>query len=151
MEKNERKPIFTVAELGCNWMGNPEILERMVTQCKWAGVNAVKFQALSDELIARHPEWDWYKHASVTPENIHMIHGICRKLNVKWFCTPSYPQAIDFLDPYVVMWKIHHAGRFNKTIIDKCLDTQKPIYLSTDRPIPEYIMDSKYSSINQIY
>src|SRR3989337_4419891 len=102
---------FVVAELGCNWKGNPDILRRMVTKCRWAGVNAVKFQALSDQLIDRHPEWDWYRHSSVQPDNIQMIDNTCKEVGISWFCTPSYPQSVDFLDPYVSIWKIHHAGR----------------------------------------
>jgi len=78
---------FLTAELGANWRGDFEILDRMVNRCKKAGVDAVKFQALSDDLINRHPEWDWYSNASIQPTNIQQVSDVCTHYGIEWFCT----------------------------------------------------------------
>lgn len=140
--------VFTVAEIGANWHGDFTILERMVERCKKAGVNAVKFQALSDTLINRHIEWDWYNHASITPDNVDSVDKICRQKGMEWFCTPCYAQAIDFLDPYVKRWKIRSADNTKTDIIQKCIDTGKEVILSTARPIGWL---DKFTDVKQIY
>lgn len=131
-ERNNK--IFVAAEIGANWRGNIGVLDRMVSRAKLAGCNAVKFQALSEELLDRHPEWDWYHHASVTEDNIGAIDKVCKKHNIEWFCTPTYPDAIDFLNPYVKRWKIRHADNKDLGIIQACLMTHKEIIVSVDRP-----------------
>jgi len=129
---------FLTAELGTNWKGDFEILDRMVNRCKKAGVNAVKFQALSDDLINRHPEWDWYGNSSIQPGTHY---------GIEWFCTPCYPQAVDFLDVYVKRWKIRSADNTRMDIINKCINTRRPIILSTARKIESYNDDM----IKQVY
>jgi len=125
---------FIAAELGANWGGNVVILDRMIRRAKLAGCNAVKFQALSRELLARHTEWDWYHHASVTPDNIETIDRICKTHKIEWFCTPTYPDAVGFVDPYVKRWKIRHADNECRDIINQCDKTGKEIIVSVDRP-----------------
>jgi len=124
---------FLTAELGTNWRGDPEVLKRMVTKCHWAGVDAVKFQALSIELINRHPEWDWYHHASITVDNIDTIDKICKEIGMEWFCTPCYPEAVVWLDMYVKRWKIRHADNTKSSILEKCIATKKEIIVSVSR------------------
>ncbi len=137
---------FLTAELGTNWRGDVDVLRRMLVKCHWAGVDAVKFQALSDELINRHPEWDWYHHASVTPENVDTIDKMCKEIGMEWFCTPCYPEAVTWLAPYVKRWKIRHADNKDQTLIRECRNTGNIVYVSVDRP-----PTTKLDSINYIY
>lgn len=140
---------FIVAELGCNWHGNIVVLDRMVYRAKLAGCNAVKFQALSKELLARHYEWDdWYYHASITQDNIETIDRVCGTHKIEWFASVCYPDAVGFIDQYVKQWKIRHADRNRMDIIQQCLKTNKPIILSTDRPIDNY---KNNKQIHQVY
>jgi len=138
---------FLTAELGANWRGDVEVLDRMVQRCKKAGVDAVKFQALSDDLINRHTEWNWYGNSSIQPANVQQVSDICTHYGIEWFCTPCYPQAVDFLDVYVKRWKIRSADNTRMDIINKCINTRKPIILSTARKIESYNDDM----IKQIY
>lgn len=129
--------VFICAELGANWRGNIVILSRMVEQAKKAGCDAVKFQALSKELLGRHPEWSWYADASVHEGNVEWIDKVCKGEEIEWICTPTYPEAVGFLDPYVKRWKIRHADRERDDLIDQCAYTGKEIIISTDRPMKE--------------
>jgi len=139
---------FLTAELGTNWRGDVDVLQRMLVKCHWAGIDAVKFQALSDELINRHPEWDWYHHASITPENVDTIDKICKKIGMEWFCTPCYAEAVDWLDPYVKRWKIRHADNTKSSILQKCINTKKEIIISVDR---ENAVIGQSPYVKQIY
>lgn len=125
--------VFTVAEIGTNWKGNIVILDRMVERCKKAGVSAVKFQALSKELLSRHPELNWYGKASINENNVDLIDRLCKNYNIEWFCTPTYIDSIGFLDPFVKRWKIRYADNKNKELIEKCVSTGKPVYVSMSR------------------
>jgi len=123
-----------IAELGTSWSGNYGTLETMVEHCKEANIDAVKFQALSTELLERHKELPLYYTASVSPHNIKKIDKICSDVGIEWFCTPCYPEAVEFLNDYVSRWKIRHADNKRKDIISACQKTGKDIIISTDRP-----------------
>ena len=147
-----------VAELSTSWLGDFEILDRMLKVCSDSGFGAVKFQSLSQWKMERHPELDWYYKCSVTKDNISKISNICDEYSMEWFVTPFYKEAVDFLDEYVPYYKIAYADNKNTELIDRCLDTGKNVILSTDRPldisgnitqiycIPQYPTD--YGSIN---
>jgi N-acetylneuraminate synthase len=144
--------IFVVAELGANWKGNYETLQRMCVRAQQAGCDAVKFQCLSEELIKRHPEWDWYSSASITPGNIDFIHKIVTKYGLEMFVTPTYLECIDWIDPYVDRWKIRHADRNKEDLIRTCLKTNKKVIISTDRPLdPKVFLPYADARVNQIY
>jgi len=139
---------YIVAELGANWRGDFEVLKRMCREAQLAHCDAVKFQALSQGLIDRHPEWDWYKSASITPDNIEFIHGIVTSMGLDFFVTPTYVECVKWIDPYVDKWKIRHADRDYKDLIKACIDTGKDIILSTDRPIEAL---KPFKQIKQVY
>lgn len=125
---------FIVAELGANWKGDTFTLENMLVRCKSAGVDAVKFQALSKDLVARHPEWNWYDSAHITEDTIDEVNDLCKEIGVEWFCTPCFPEVVELIDPYVKEWKIRHADNQNYEIISECMNTNKPTYISVSRP-----------------
>jgi len=139
---------FVAVELGANWRGNIVILDRMIEKCKKCGVDAIKFQALSKDLLSRHPEWSWYKDSSMTEDNIDMIDRMCKSYDIQWFCTPTYPEAIGFLDKYVDIWKIRYADRHNEHLITPALNTGKQLIISTDREIEKY---ARNRQVKQIY
>lgn len=143
--------VFIAAELGANWKGNYEILQRMCQRAAGAGCDAIKLQCLSDKLIARHPEWDWYSSSSVNPGNLEFIKLIVDKYGLEMFVTPTYPECVKWINPLVKRWKIRHADNNQLHLIQKCLDTNKPIILSTDRPIDYMTNDSRFSNLKQIY
>ena len=62
--------VFVTAELSTHWHGDKETLECLVSTCKYIGFNAVKFQSLSKEKLARHQEIPYYSKAIINPDNI---------------------------------------------------------------------------------
>ncbi len=127
-----------ISEIGVNWNGDFELLYEMVEKSKIIGCDLVKFQSI-DETKLEHPKKELIMKSSITEKNIEEINQICKKINIEWFCTPMYSQAIDFLDPYVKRFKIREFdGRVllqNKTnpIIENILKTGKEVIISSNQ------------------
>lgn len=124
---------FITAEIGANWLGDFELLEWMVIACKKANIDAIKFQSLTPEIIAKHPELTYYQDSSVGPGNIEQIDQICKKHYLEWYCTPTHPDHVEFLDPYVNRYKIRTADCENKELCDKVFGTGKRVIISSQK------------------
>jgi len=126
-----------ISEIGVNWNGNFELLYEMIKTSKTIGCDLVKFQSI-DGTKLEHPKKEQIMKSSITEKNIEEIDQICKKINIEWFCTPMYPQAVEFLDPYVTRFKIREFdGRVllqNKTnpIIENVLKTGKEVIISSN-------------------
>ena len=131
--------VFVTAEIGVNWDGNFILMEKMMRDAKNAGCDAVKLQAFDEKIVSEHPEKNRLLKSSVSRNNIEQINSISKKMNIEWYCTPMYPDAIDFLDSFVKRYKIRYNDSLplheNKTtpLISKALETEKQIIVSTQR------------------
>ena len=126
--------VFVTTEIGCNWLGHFTVLENIIRACKLAGVDAVKFQALSPEILSRHNEIPGYKNASINYENISQVDTLCKKYNLEWYATVTYPEAVTMLDPYVNKYKIRSKDNENKKLKDVCFNTGKTVFISSTYP-----------------
>ena len=131
--------VFITAEIGVNWEGDFILLEKMMRDAKNAGCDAVKLQAFNEKIVSEHPKKSRLLKSSVSRDNIEQINSISKKMNIEWYCTPMYPDAIDFLDSFVKRYKIRYSDSLplheNKTtpLISKALETEKQIIVSTQR------------------
>lgn len=129
--------IFVVAEIGVNWDGNFKLAKEMMQNAKKAGCNAVKFQAYTEEAVKGHPEYLRLVKAAISPKNVEMINKLADSVGIEWFCTPMYPEAVDFLDPYVEKFKIRvHDGKTlfenkDSELISRVLKTGKQVIISS--------------------
>ena len=126
-----------MAEIGVNWDGDFDLAKEMMFHAKKTGCNAVKFQAYTNEMVKDHPQKSRLENCSVTKENVNKISTIAKNVGIEWFCTPMYPEAVDFLNPFVSRFKIReHDGRElleNKStpLLDKVFATDKEVIVST--------------------
>ena len=131
--------VFITAEIGVNWDGNFILMEKMMRDAKNAGCDAVKLQAFDEKIVSEHPKKSRLLKSSVSRDNIEQINSISKKMNIEWYCTPMYPDAIDFLDSFVKRYKIRYNDSLplheNKTtpLISKALETEKQIIVSTQK------------------
>ena len=131
--------VFITAEIGVNWEGDFILLEKMMRDAKNAGCDAVKLQAFDEKIVSEHPKKSRLLKSSVSRDNIEQINSVSKKMNIEWYCTPMYPDAIDFLDSFVKRYKIRYNDSLplheNKTtpLISKALETEKQIIVSTQR------------------
>ena len=131
--------VFVTAEIGMNWDGDFGLIEKMMNDAKDTGFDAVKLQSFDEKIISEHPEKTRLLKSSVTRNNIEQINTISKKIDIEWYCTPMYPDAIDFLDPFLKRYKIRYNDSLplheNKTtpLISKALETEKQIIVSTQK------------------
>ena len=106
---------------------------------KNAGCDAVKLQAFDEKIVSENPEKNRLLKSSISRNNIEQINSISKKIGIEWYCTPMYPDAIDFLDSFVKRYKIRYDDSLplheNRTtsLISKALETEKEIIVSTQK------------------
>ena len=131
--------VFIVAEIGINWDGDFKLVKDLMKNAKKVGFNAVKFQAFDKNITKNHPESNRLLKSSISNSNVNKINKISREIDMEWFCTPMYPDAVNFLEPFVQRYKIRELdGRpllENKStsLIEKVLDTGKEVFVSSNR------------------
>ena len=123
-----------IAEVGVNWDGKYRYLEFLVRRAKEIGCDAVKFQAFGKEHWKNYPQFPNLKNCAVTEDNIDLIDEVCTDNNIEWFCTPTYKDCIEWLNPYVKRYKVRFKDQHNEGLIDGIIDTHKPIIISTQNP-----------------
>ena len=131
--------VFITAEIGVNWDGDFTLIEKMMKDAKNADCNAVKLQAFDEKIVSDHPEKNRLLKSSVSSDNIEQINSISKKVGIEWYCTPMYPDAIDFLDSFVKRYKIRYSDSLSlhenitTPLISKALETGKQIIISTQK------------------
>lgn len=148
--------IFVVADIGVNWDGDFDLVKEMIKKSKEVGINAIKFQAFNEEIVKNHPQRSRLMNSSVSKANIESINEVAKFVGIEWFCTPMYPEAIEFLDPFVKRYKIREFdGRIlleNKIseLFEKLLQTGKDIIVSAQRS-PKDTKYFDYPKIKWLY
>jgi len=125
--------LFLVAEIGNNWDGDLKLAESMIKNTKKLGFDAVKFQAFGKEHWKNYPQFPQLKDTSISKDNIEQIDRLARKYCIEWFCTPTRPDLVDLINPYVSRYKIRYADRNNRELIYKVRMQNKPIIMSTNQ------------------
>lgn len=131
--------VFLVAEIGVNWDGNFDLAEDMMKNAKKSGFDAVKFQAYEERVVKDHPERTRLINSAISSHNVEKIHAIAKSVGIEWFCTPMYPEAVDFLEPYVNRFKIRELdGRpiiedKSTKLFERILKTNKEIIISSQQ------------------
>lgn len=89
-----------IAEIGSNWEGSISIAEKIIHECKKAGVDAVKFQMwrAKDLYSETHPSWNVIKKSELTFEKAKKIKKIADNEGIEFICSVFYPEGITFLE-----------------------------------------------------
>ena len=127
-----------VAEIGSNWEGSMKKATKLISKCKDADVDAVKFQMwrAADLYNSDHPDWNFIKKSEVTLKNAKKLKEICDSYNIEFYCSAFYPEAVDYLESLnVKRYKI--ASRtcllkdpFSKETLKRKADTKKHVIIS---------------------
>jgi len=147
---------FIVAEIGVNWNGDFSLAKEMMFQAKKTGCDAVKFQAYANEMIKDHTQKKQLETCSITKENVAEISALAKNIGIEWFCTPMFPEAVDFLNPFVSKFKIREFdGRSllenNSTpLLDKIFATNKEVIISSQHS-PKNCIFYKNKNIKWLY
>ena len=127
-----------VAEIGSNWEGKLSIAKKIISECKSAGADAVKFQMwrANDLYSETHPEWSTIKKSELTFAKAIKIKQICDDLKIEFMCSVFYPEAVTFLESLgVKRYKV--ASRtcllkdpFALETLENKASTKKPVIIS---------------------
>ena len=137
--------VFIVAEIGVNWNGDFELVKEMMLKSKENGFDAVKFQSFNKEIVENHPNREVLLKSSISEKNVKEIHEIATNIGIEWFSTPMYPEAVDFLEPFVKKYKIREFdGRkllenTSTELTDKVFQTKKEVFVSSESSPKESI------------
>ena len=127
-----------VAEIGSNWEGSIKKAAKLISKCKEADADAVKFQMwrATDLYNTNHPDWNSIKKSEVTFKTAKKLKDVCDNYNIEFYCSVFYPGAVDYLESLnVKRYKI--ASRtcllkdpFSKETLLRKADTKKHMIIS---------------------
>jgi sialic acid synthase SpsE len=117
-------PVYFIADVAANHDGDLERAKLLIHLAKQAGANAAKFQnfrapkIVSDfgfssmsEQVSHQSSWkksvyQVYQEASIPFEWTPLLKEECEKVGIDYFSSPYDFEAIDMLDPYVLVYKV---------------------------------------------
>lgn len=133
--------IKIICECGVNWRTLDEAFQ-FIDACKQLNLFACKFQLYSEEQIreANPKIQDFLRSIMLSYEDAGDLGNYGRKIGQEVFFTPMYPEAVDFLEGFDInYYKIRFKDRYNSKIVDKVLETQKPVFISNTFQKVSYI------------
>ena len=149
--------VYIIAEIGINHNGSMEITKKLIDWASIAGCDAVKFQKRTPELAVPKDQWDkerktpWgtmsyidYKRKiEFGAAEFDEINNYCLQKKIDWFASAWDEEAVDFLERFnPVMYKLASASLTDTVLINKCLDTKRPLMLSTGMSTQHEIEDA---------
>lgn len=142
----EGEPAYVIAEAGVNHNGSLERAKRLVDASSAAGVDAVKFQKrrLEDtyrEAVVDRPSTaemgveytvSNLKRVSLSDAAFRELATYAREAGLEFLCSPWDEASVDFLEALdVPAYKIGSPDLTNRFLLERVLETGKPIALST--------------------
>ncbi len=127
-----------VAEIGANWEGSVLKAEKIISQCKKAGADAVKFQMWrAEDLYSKDiPQWKNIKKSEINFDVARKLKKISDKHKIEFFCSVFYPEAVKFLETLgVKRYKIAsrtciYKDPYDKETMRSVSKTKKPVIIS---------------------
>ena len=144
---------FIVAEIGINHNGNLDLAREMIKTAAALGVNAVKFQKRTIDLVYSKEELDKYRESPWGTTNREQKEGLefgkaeydeidryCSSLDIMWFASCWDPISVDFIDKYnPPCYKIASACLTDDDLLQYHRSKRRPIILSTGMSTMEEI------------
>lgn len=153
VEKNKR--IRFIAELSGNHCGDLKLARSMIKKAKESGATFVKLQYYKTEMLygREHPLFEKVKEAELNIKQITELKGFAEKeAEIPLVCTVFVaPKLVDDLEEIGLnYYKIRCLDSQNLKLIDRVLETGKPVFISTTRlPINSHYL--YHPSIKWLY
>lgn len=143
--KKNRAPFF-IAEAGVNHEGSIKDAKRLIDAAKSGGADAIKFQTYKANKIASKNSpyyWDlkeektksqfelFSKFDTFDEKHYKILYSYCKKKKIEFMSTPFDIDAVNFLNPFLNVFKISSSDITNFPLIDEIRKKRKPIILST--------------------
>lgn len=133
---------YIIAEACDNHFGSLETAKKMALESKKAGADIVKFQhhLPDEEMLKKVPKsknfklslYEFLKKYSLKIEDHEKLMNYCKKIKIKYLCTPfSYKAACELNEIGVDLFKIGSGEFLDVPFIKKICEFKKPVIFST--------------------
>jgi N-acetylneuraminate synthase len=143
-------PTYFIADIAANHDGDLERAKMLIRLAKQAGADAAKFQnfdapkivsdygfkAMSGGQVSHQAAWkksvfEVYKGASIPFEWTTTLMEECNEAGIEYFSAPYDFEAIDFLDPYVRVYKAGSGEIDWIEALERMAGKGKPFFVAT--------------------
>jgi|TARA_Y100000031_G_scaffold70303_1_gene77961 N-acetylneuraminate synthase len=138
-------PVFIVAEVGINHNGSVDIAKEMIRNANNKGVDTVKLQKRTIEVVYSKEELDKYRESPWGTTNRAQKEGLefgkddydeidryCKSLGLMWFVSCWDKVSVDFIDQYdPPCYKISSASLTDHDLLKYHRTKGKPVILAT--------------------
>lgn len=149
----EGQPVFIVAEIGINHNGDLEIAKKLIDASVAAGVDAVKFQKRTVDVVYTPEELARPRENPFGPTNGDLKRGLefgekeyeeidryCKEKGIMWFASAWDEGSVDFIDSFSPpAYKIASPNLTDHGLLKYTRAKGKPIILSTGMSTMEEI------------
>ncbi|MFD2873105.1 N-acetylneuraminate synthase family protein [Mucilaginibacter ximonensis] len=137
---------YVIAEIGINHNGSLEIAKQLIDEAVAANVDAVKFQKRTPEICVPKDQWevmrdtpwgrmsyiDYKRKTEFGIAEYATIDQYCKKVGIDWFVSAWDVPSVDFMEQFdTVMYKLASASLTDFALIQRILETGRPLMLST--------------------
>jgi len=139
-------PSYIIAEIGINHNGSLETAKKLIDEAVAAKADAVKFQKRTPEICVPKDQWeimrdtpwgrisyiDYKRKTEFGIAEYATIDQYCKKLGIDWFVSAWDAPSVDFMEQFdTVLYKLASASLTDFALIQRILETGKPLMLST--------------------
>lgn len=139
-------PSYIIAEIGINHNGSLDIAKKLIDEAVAAKADAVKFQKRTPEICVPKDQWevmrdtpwgrityiDYKRKTEFGIAEYAAIDVYCKKVGIDWFVSAWDVPSVDFMEQFeTVMYKLASASLTDFELIQRILETGKPLMLST--------------------
>ena len=141
--------LYFIADIGANHNGSLKKAVELIHLAKDAGADAAKFQNFQADKIVSKTGFDkltgklshqskWkksvyevYEDASISKDWTKTLKETCDEVGIDYFTSPYDVESIDFIDPYVDLYKIGSGDISWLDIIGHIISKNKPVLIAT--------------------
>lgn len=131
--ENNSTPVI-IAEVGVNHEGSLKKAKELMVLAASAGADIVKYQSYTLERYTSLNDLarvERLRRFCLDQEEFKELYGLSKELNIGFLSTPVTEDWVENLNPYCSEFKIASGDFTFKVLIEKVLNTGKPIILST--------------------
>ena len=147
------EPCLVIAEIGINHNGSVEIAKRLIDSAVEAGVDAVKFQKRTVEVVFTPEELARPRESPLGTTNGDLkrglefgldeygeIDGYCREKGIMWFASCWDESSVDFIERFdPPCYKIASASLTDAELLRHTCSKGKPLLMSTGMSTMEQV------------
>ena len=151
-EVGRENPTYVIAEIGINHNGSIDTAKRLIDAAVDCGVDAVKFQKRTIEVVYTESELAKPRESPFGTTNGDLKRGLEFGINeyseiddychekIMWFASPWDCSSVDFLENFdIPSYKVASACITDLNLLQRIKQTEKPVIVSTGMSTEEQI------------